>query len=91
MKDTVDELDKVAKIKPNVTITLVVHDEMSGSAIIEVKLQESKPSMSLESLIDTYVEDSEWIKANHGICHIWRFNRRGAYQENIMMYYLFVI
>lgn len=59
MKDTIDQMNDVAKIESNITITLVVHDDIGGDTRVEVSFHESKPDTSLDNLIATYVKDSE--------------------------------
>lgn len=59
VESTLGEMDDVAKMKPNITITLVVHDDASGNSRLEVNLQESQPGTSFANLIATYAEDSE--------------------------------
>lgn len=59
VKNTVGQMDDVEKMKPNITVTLVVHDDTNGNERVEVNMQESKPNTSLAKLIATYAKDSE--------------------------------
>ena len=49
VRDTMNQLGDVAKMKLDVTITMLVHDDMSGDVRVEVNLQESELDTSLEN------------------------------------------
>ena len=52
-------IDDVAETNPDITITLTAHDDASGDARDEVKLQISESDTSLANLMATYFEDLE--------------------------------